>query len=320
MPHLRKERQSTRILFDKGFYQIKVELTVEKNNYVYIGSSKDELTRIPEDLLHQEGNLEEKIRTIGEMINPLNSTVLMDGIPYIPGSTLKGMIRFRLEHSLKPDTSGRLTSCFIKQGPPGPKDEIQHFLKKFGYWPNIPATRPNEKTGYDYKRKKMPDRFCKVCDLFGNQVIASRITFSDAKMADPTEPIIKKIRIRGNDIEKKVIPPKAQFIFTININNVSRDDLALLMLGMNLHNDGSLLMGMHKYSPAKNPNGHLLQFGRIKLEILEIIDIYNDQHGYDEAHLKDPVNIGEFIKDRCRYLQDNFGDQIRNFNETETEG
>lgn len=320
MSHIHKYERSSRVLFSKGFIQFKVSLTVLENNFAFIGSSKDELSTISQNVFDQQLELDEKIQNISNKINPLNSTILMDGKPYIPGSTIKGMIRFRVEHSFKPDSGGGLTACFIKQGRTGPKQEIEHFLKKFGYWPKIPDTRPPEETKFDFKKKKMPDQFCKVCDLFGNQILASRAIFSDAYVQNLDALEVVEILVLGNIIEKKVIPPKTQFTFTININNVTQDDLALLLLGMNLHNDGTLLMGMHKYSPPKGREGTFLQFGRIKLEIQEILDIFLSEKSYDEFTLKDPRGIADFIEDHRKNLLKAYGDQLREFNETETEG
>ncbi|GAH15386.1 unnamed protein product, partial [marine sediment metagenome] len=94
--NIKKVKKSSRELFKLPFYKFQVKLTVLRNNYVLIGSSKDELGPISEEIFEESIEFDTKLKKIAEKIEPMRSTILINGKPYIPGSTLKGMIRFRV--------------------------------------------------------------------------------------------------------------------------------------------------------------------------------------------------------------------------------
>lgn len=283
-----------------------------ENNYVFIGSSKDEIFQIKDEDFQDLLDLDSKLAKIQKYIEPLSSTILLNGKAYIPGSTLKGMIRFYLEHSFKENDLGEIYSCFIKQSNPKPVNEISNFLNIFKY-SNIPKTREKENTKWDRKTRKTPEDKCKVCDLFGNTDLASRVMFSDAMLLDEIQLEYKEIVAKYTD-RKRVIPPDSQFSFTINLNNGTPEDLALLIIGMNLHNDGTLLVGMHKFSPQKDVSGEIIQFGKIKLSIKEVMKFTYDNLGFNEKDL----NVNMFISSIKEGINKKFSSIIRNFNEPTT--
>lgn len=280
-----------------------------ENNYVFIGSSKDEIFQIKDEDFQDLLDLDSKLAKIQKYIEPLSSTILLNGKAYIPGSTLKGMIRFYLEHSFKENDLGEIYSCFIKQGNPKPINEIRNFLNIFKY-SNIPKTRENENARWDRNTRETPEYKCKVCDLFGNTDLASRVIFSDAMLLDEIQLEHKEIVAKYTD-RKRVIPPDSQFSFTINLNNGSPDDLALLIIGMNLHNDGTLLVGMHKFSPQKDANGEIIQFGKIKLSIKKVMKFTYDNLGFNEKDL----DVTRFIRSIKEGINKKFNSILRNFNE-----
>ena len=306
MLQLKKVKHSTRALFKKPYYKFEVKLTVLDNNYVYIGSGKDGLARVADSIYEEKIDLDKKLEKIANLIKPLSSSILINDEPYIPGSTLKGMIRFRVEHSFKPDKNGKIYSCFIKQARPDVKENIKNFLTKFGYFPNEVKARENENI--------RADQFCKLCDLFGNSNLASRVFISDAKPLNEIKLEELNISEKWNDI-RRVIPPKSQFKFTINLNNSDMEDLALLYLGMNLHNDGTLLLGMNKFALKKNDKGQILHFGRIKLKISKIFEFSSDKKGFSEKEMNTLEEIKKFSEKVLNEIK-KFGEQIRNFNET----
>ena len=306
MSQLKRVKRSTRALFNKPYYKFEVKLTVLENNYIFVGSARDELARVPDSVFEEKIDLDNKLEKIADLIRPMSSTILIEGEPYIPGSTLKGMIRFRVEHSFKPEKNGKIYSCFIKQSRPEIKDNIKNFLIKFGYFPNEVEVRKDE----DIRS----DQFCKVCDLFGNSNLASRVIISDAKPLNEIKLEELNISEKWNDI-RRVIPPKSQFKFTINLNNGDMEDLALLYLGMNFHNDGTLLLGMNKFAPKKDDQGQTLHFGRIKLKISKIFEFSSDKKGFHEKEIITTEEINEFNEKVLNEIKQ-FGDQIRIFNET----
>ncbi len=312
MLKLRKIKNSSRELFSKPFYQFKVNLRVMEDNYLFIGSSKDEIFQIEDKDFEDLLDLDSKLAKIQTHIEPLSSSILLDGKAYIPGSTLKGMIRFFLEHSFKANDRGEIYSCFIKQTNPKPINEIRNFLNIFNY-SNFPEARGKEDTKWDWKTRKYPEYQCKVCDLFGNTNSASRVIFSDAMPVNEIQLERKEIVAKYTD-RKRVVPPDSQFSFTINLNNGTPEDLALLMIGMNLHKDGMLRVGMHKFSPQKDANGEIIQFGKIKLGIKKVMKFTYDNLGFNEKDL----NVSMFISSIKEGINKNFSSIIRNFNEPTT--
>ena len=306
MSQLKKVKRTTRSLFKKPYYKFEVKLTVLDNNYIYVGSAKDELAKVADSIYEEKIDLAKRLEKMTNLIKPMSSTILIDDKPYIPGSTLKGMIRFRVEHSFKKDKNGKIYSCFIKQARPDVRENIKNFLTKFGYFPNEVEARQNE----DIRS----DQFCKVCDLFGNSNLASRVIISDAKPLNEIKLEELNISEKWNDI-RRVIPPKSQFKFTINLNNGDMEDLALLYLGMNLHNDGTLLLGMNKFASKKDDKGQIIHFGRIKLEIIKIFEFSNDKKGFSEKEICTPREINNFSEKIFNEIK-KFGDQLRSFNET----
>ncbi|MEE9378973.1 MAG: RAMP superfamily CRISPR-associated protein [Candidatus Lokiarchaeia archaeon] len=321
MLKIRKIKRNSRILFDnnKHFYKLDAILSVVDNNYLFIGSLRDEIFQISKEELESICNstkpFDLKIQEIQNLIDPMKSTTFLDGKPYIPGSTLKGMIRFNLEHAFKKDSKGEIYSCFIKQDNPGQKQKIKNFLEEFGYWPEIPISREEEITRFRQRSRDTPTDFCKVCDIFGNTNLASRVIFSDANALeyDVIKVEIEEDRfkdtkrvINANFMkEDKWVP--SQFTFMINFNNATFEDLALLFIGMNLHKDGTMLLGMHKYSPKQNKDGELLVFGKIKLELTNAIRYSYNSKGFTE----DKIEIEQFLSNVREKIND-FNDILRN--------
>ncbi|MHA1250704.1 MAG: RAMP superfamily CRISPR-associated protein [Candidatus Helarchaeota archaeon] len=275
---------STRQLFKKKFYKFTVMLTVSEDNYIFIGTGEEEIVQ-DSSYFSKKISIDEKIKKISEEIKPMSSTMLLNGKPIIPGSTIKGMIRFFLEHSFKKDAKNQIDSCFIKQAKPKRINEIKNFLKIFGYYPNMVP-----------RREKSPcnsNKACKVCDLFGNSNLASRVIFSDAVPLDNY--IIETVDLSTKwREEKRVIGPNSKFKFSINVNNADKVDLVLLYLGMNLHNNGTHLIGFNKFRVRRNRAGNVFHFGKIKLEIIEIREYYNDNKKLCERIYSNPDEIKSF--------------------------
>ncbi len=291
MSKIRKVERSSRIIFEEGqdFFKLEFSLSVIEDSFLFIGSSKDEIIKVTkeelDEIINAETHYNHKIEQIQDLINPLSSTSFLNGKPYIPGSTLKGMVRFNLEHSFK-EGSG-VYSCFIIRKEPARKEKVRHFLEIYGYWPNFPQEREKEKTD-------LVDKYCKVCDIFGNTSIAGRIVFSDAfalpkyklKEIRIDEPRYKETkRAIPSEFVEESVAVKNQFSFTVNFNNASIEDLALLIIGTNLHKDGKLLLGMHKYSPKRGAEGEVFVFGRIQLKLTKVTGYSYDTDGFTEAEI-----------------------------------
>jgi len=311
MLRIDKRKFTSRQMFLKPFYRLYIKLKVIENNYLFIGSSKDEIKKIPDEIFKKKSNLDEKLKEIAEKIQPMRSTTLIGGRPFIPGSSLKGMIRFYAEHSFKANKNGVIFSCFIKQSRPERKELIRRFLTTFGYWPDLVPAREKENLKPDSNSKEIPTDYCKICDLFGNSNIASRVVISDAKPLNNVKLVELNVSDKWKDI-RRLIAPDSEFIFTINVNNAELLDLAIIYLGMNLPNVGNLLLGMNKFAPLKGEGGQLLHFGKIKLEIMKIEKFIYNRDGFREEIIEG-AEILEFnskIFDKIK----NMGDIIRNLN------
>jgi len=291
MLEINQSNTKTRKFFNTKFFRFNIKITVLENSYLFIGSGKDEIIDIKNSNFTENLPLSNKIERIAAQIRPMSSSMVVGGKPIIPGSTLKGMIRFFLEHSFKPsnNNNNRINSCFIKQARPKRTKDVRNFLRIFGYFPSAVPERGRNRDSCN------ENRACKVCDLFGTSSLASRVIISDAVAIDAHfEEVDLSAKWRE---EKRVIAPESQFTFSVNINNGDIEDLVLLYIGMNLHNGGYHLLGLNKYRSRKNRRGIIFLFGKIKMEIIEIQEYYNDEGEIKEQSYIEPTEINNFNRE-----------------------
>jgi len=177
-----------------------------------------------------------------------------DGRPFIPGSSIKGAVRSRIEHMLKPFKAGGdlySYSCYIVQEA-GVVEALDGHVKLWGE----EAVYPRE-----------PCRgfaACYVCDLFGNPNLASRVLISDAVMSRGRVKML-------DDLQVEAAVPGSRFKLAVSGFNMSLLDLGLLLLGFGVLDGKGVLMGLYKYrfnpDVDGNPYHGRFVFGRLVFEV-----------------------------------------------------
>ena len=151
----------------------------------------------------------------------------------IPGSTIKGLVRSRLELSLP-------QSCYIidAQG----TNSSPTYIKIF---------HPVRKQSDRFDPDKFPN-ICPVCDLFGNMGLGSRVNFSDAVLVKGETAIV-------NDLE--VVKKGAEFQGWVRGWVKNEIEAGMVFYGLGIRPNGSkvVLLGRFKYSDKR--------FGRVKVTV-----------------------------------------------------
>jgi CRISPR-associated RAMP protein (TIGR02581 family) len=201
-----------------------------------------------------------------------------DGLPFIPGSSLKGVIRFfteRVLRSLDDELLSKLTDgkkievCDPLGFPCVPK-EVKDKLweeaeKKVG-------NRNGSSQEY-YFAQKIWENSCFVCRLFGSPWLAGRLAFKDAFLTNANDlPVVTQVRDgvgidrdlgaarQGVKYDFEAVVPGACFGIEIAAENVAEWEIGLLLAVLRPLKEGWLAIG------GKSTRGP----GRGKLRDLEI--------------------------------------------------
>ncbi|MCD6483680.1 MAG: hypothetical protein J7L47_01055 [Candidatus Odinarchaeota archaeon] len=270
-------------------YQLDFVLELPANSFLHIGSgivkldpplTADEKRKLEKGNLQVIQHLISRSRMVEDIARQNDKT------PIIPGSSLKGALRARLELLLTD-----LYSCFIITGKPHgkPSRKYQSLYR--------PLTRRrirdvevdlldeerNEISSRDreYFRKKV----CIVCDMFGRgndsvkksflkpfikikvPALMSKLQFSDAILV--TEPKITKKEMYG--VPHYVVVGPASFSAKIVAYNIHKVELALILFGLTYKYKGEpLLLGRYKY--YRREYGRInVPFEKIKIRKIDVI-------------------------------------------------
>lgn len=186
----------------------------------------------------------------GESGDPLatDSPVVRDatGVPFVPGSSLKGVVRSATESLLRGAGNGqngsdRLWTC----------DHIA----------NQPCVSHEDLTGIrdrwqDHSRavaEAIWARSCTVCRLFGSLALASRVRFPDLPLAGGA-PLLELRNGVGIDRDKELaaagvlydfeaVPPETPFRLTVILDNYDDWEVGLLLYLFEQLDQGSLALG-----------------------------------------------------------------------------
>lgn len=201
-----------------------------------------------------------------------------DGLPFIPGSSLKGVIRFfaeRVLRSLDENLLSKLTDgkeakiCDPLDSPCVPKEV------KDKMWAEAEEEAKNEKGSFreGFFARKIWERSCFVCRLFGSPWLAGRLAFKDAFLTNANDlPVITQVRDgvgidrdlgaarQGVKYDFEAVVPGACFGVEIAAENVEEWEVGLLLAVLRPLKEGWLAIG------GKSTRGP----GRGKLRDLEI--------------------------------------------------
>jgi len=208
-------------------------------------------------------------RAVGPTASDLPVLKDINGSPFIPGSSLKGVLRSNVEaflRSFQKGTTEYLACCQVG-GDSNSKD------------PSLrPCITKDEKE--DIVRKPQGniliwEKSCWVCKLFGSPWLASKVQFVDLHVASEWTPELLAVR-DGVAIDREsetaaarkkfdfeVVPPGTQFQLEIVVENPEDYELGMLIFGMDLLNDGLALLGGNKSRGL----------GRVRIELEEVEEI-----------------------------------------------
>jgi len=214
---------------------------VKAESYIHVGSSPTLFT-IDEDLLT-------KLIRSGkrDIMSLLQVTKLMEiaqfnvsgGRPVIPGSSIKGNIRSRLELSFRPK-DGYVRSCFIRASKPLVKGHHRGVSwRHFKIWGNVLF----EDRGPPCDLTKM-DKVCLICNLFGTAGLKSLIDFSDFVGEGDARDVLEPLSLEYG-MNLLAAKPGSKFNGRILFHNLSPSELGLLLIGMKVGK--SVLLGRLKY-------------------------------------------------------------------------
>jgi len=178
-----------------------------------------------------------------------------DGMPFIPGSSLKGVLRAYTERLLRSLGSagkrihGEILSacdplddnnrCITAQA----KEEILRRVGRDGHFDEAFTQQLWQKS-------------CTACRLFGSQWLASRVSFQDALLRNRDSlPRLTEIR-DGVGIDRdlgsakpnikfdfETVPPGAEFELRIVLENAETWEVALVLTGLETLGNGNLAIG-----------------------------------------------------------------------------
>ena len=245
-------------------FVMSIECEVPKDSYLFVGSgsitvvSRDfdkilnqlgQIARAIDYLLRSGMTLDEnslKQVRVGQttLANILSGIrVLMTPVEYrgriiIPGSSIKGAIRNRLELAFK-IVNNKVDACFIRQSS-GPLDVQRGWRYIYINGPEVAIYRSSTcNLTHD-------NEVCKVCDLLGTAGLLSRVDFSDALPTADFEPIEMELEYNEHIL---AIPPGTRFRTEISFRNVLPEEAGLIFMALNLHcqRPTPILIGRFKF-------------------------------------------------------------------------
>ena len=182
-----------------------------------------------------------------------------DGKYFIPGSSIKGAVRFRAEMMFK-SLNNKSISCYriySKSGKPS-----SNYVKIYGS--QVFEERPGcEIDEYDGEYK-----VCEVCDIFGAPKLIAKVAFSDF-IANTDN--VRRFEIGGEEyfgFDKGTI---FEGYILLNSNALEDYQLGLLLAAMRVCENKPILFGRLKYKKVDGLKFGLLKFkidnlGRLEIE------------------------------------------------------
>ncbi|MEM2238484.1 MAG: RAMP superfamily CRISPR-associated protein [Candidatus Caldarchaeum sp.] len=238
-----------------------LDITVKTLSYLHVGSGAEQV------------KIAQNIESIARDINKLGLKKLAQsrwsdiigegefmampavaGVPVIPGSSVKGNIRARMELSFVP-RNGSVRSCFSVNMRQATKSSWRHS--------RIWGKRVEANRGRACTYNEEEPAICLLCDIFGTQGLASLVMFSDF-----VGNRVALERISGEyGMKLLAAPPGSSFHGEISFRNLAESELGLILFGgMGISNSNAgrpVLLGRLKY------RGKLAgkEFGRIQYVI-----------------------------------------------------
>jgi CRISPR-associated RAMP protein (TIGR02581 family) len=211
------------MLLDKFENKYIIKGTIINETGLHIGSGNDSLSPIQVD-----------------------NSVIRDnnGNPFIPGSSLKGVLRSYVERMLtnveerKSYDDEELYSCFIVSEPCIDNDEAKEIKKN----------KDSKEIAQQFYK-----RMCDVCKIFGCNHFSSRLQIKDMRLSDKKANIVKRDGVAidrdtgtaadGKKYDFEVVSPGARFEFYMTLENIEEKHEDLLKMIIRTLRDGEIKIG-----------------------------------------------------------------------------
>lgn len=190
--------------------------------------------------------------------------VAVDGRSYIPGSSLRGVLRSHVERivrGLEPEAGDGRGAC-------DPLNEAAWCITRETMRDLREEARRRGQDGDDWLAQQVWERSCRVCRVFGSPWLASRVRIADIFCSSDVRPEVRdgvaidreKEAVR-NKFDFEVVPAGTRFTLEIVAENLgAAEELGLLWLGLQELKAGHVAVGGFK--------GRGL--GRVQLEELRV--------------------------------------------------
>ena len=244
------------------------------DSYLHIGTGAlrliidEEELRRRASLAKNRAELERLVREFSEKIQvDYEQFVLLKDLKVgervvVPGSSVKGNVRSRIELSFVPKDDA-VRCCLIRatDDPVQPPPPGQHGWRHFRIWQSSLSFRRDKACNYTDEYAK---EVCLLCDLFGTAGLAGLIEFGDLVGTD-----VKLVEVDLPTGEKLLAaPPGSTFEGTATFRNLKTEELGLLLYGMGMRDSRlgrPVLLGKMKY---RRYPPHV--FGVVRYELLAL--------------------------------------------------
>jgi len=240
------------------------------SSYLHVGTGAPRLM-IDEARLKQLSGSARSRNQLMKVVEELSQEIQLDyayfasvkGAPVVPGGSLKGNVRARLELSLAPG-EGCIRSCLIRasRGPLEPPPPGGHGWRHFRVWSE--ALGFAREPACDYTEGQ--GEVCLLCDLFGTAGLQGLVAFGDL--------VGERVQLKPIDLSTGerllVAPPNSAFSGPATFANLRPWELGLLLYGMGLRDSRlgrPVLFGKMKY---RRPPGYVFGVVRYEVDQLEL--------------------------------------------------
>lgn len=175
--------------------------------------------------------------------------VMAEGRPYIPGSSLRGVLRAHVERivrTLEPAAGKGRGAC-------DPLNELAWCIPGAEMRRLRSEARQRKTDGDDWLAERVWELSCRVCRVFGSPWLASRVRVTDLFCSNGARPVVRdgvaidreKEAVR-NKFDFEVVPPGSRFGLEIVAENLAPEELGLLWLGLRELEAGRIPVGGFK--------------------------------------------------------------------------
>ena len=191
-----------------------------------------------------------------------DSPVIRDGrgLPFIPGSSLKGALRAHLESVVRSLSRTGFESCDPLADPciPSEKRGVKAGIKEIKEKAEKDATSDGQLNRVlydDLVTAQIENQSCIVCQLFGSPWLSSRVLIRDSFVAEPH--LAGRVELRdgvgidrdtetarkGVKYDFEVIPATTSFLVEIVVENADDDLAGLFAVGLREMEQGRVALG-----------------------------------------------------------------------------